>query len=230
MTADAGLCGSCRWAERVPTRRGSAFLKCGRSAEDPSFVRYPRLPVLRCTGYAYNGGVSDERHLVLTILGADRPGLVEALAETIASHRGNWLESRMAHLAGKFAGVLRVSVAAEQADALEQALAKLAGRGLTVVAEPGSVVTARFREVRLELLGSDQAGIVRDVSTALARRRVNVEELDTDCFDAPMSGQRMFRAVARLQLPEEVSLDQLRSDLEAVAHDVVVEVTLAEVD
>ena len=51
-----------------------------------------------------------ETYLVLTVIGDDRPGLVEALAETIAAHEGNWLESRMSHLAGKFAGLLRVSV------------------------------------------------------------------------------------------------------------------------
>ena len=48
--------------------------------------------------------------LVLTLIGSDRPGLVEAVAEVIAGHGGNWLESRMAHLAGKFAGILRVEI------------------------------------------------------------------------------------------------------------------------
>ncbi|MGB4246421.1 MAG: ACT domain-containing protein, partial [Pseudohongiellaceae bacterium] len=46
-------------------------------------------------------------YLVLTIIGDDKPGLVELLSETIARHSGNWLESNMSHLAGKFAGILR---------------------------------------------------------------------------------------------------------------------------
>ena len=50
--------------------------------------------------------------LVLTLIGADRPGLVESLAKRVAAHRGNWVESRMAHLAGQFAGILRVEVPA----------------------------------------------------------------------------------------------------------------------
>ena len=49
-------------------------------------------------------------YLVLTAIGDDKPGLVESLAQTIASNAGNWLESNMSQLAGKFAGVLRVSV------------------------------------------------------------------------------------------------------------------------
>ena len=171
-----------------------------------------------------------ESCLIVTVIGEDEPGLVEALAETIAAHGGNWLESRLSHLAGKFAGVLRVGVPESETAALREALNGLALRGLTVVAEPGTTAVVRFREVRMELVGSDHPGIVREISTVLARRRVNVEELDTGCFDAAMSGQTMFRAVATLQLPESVSVEQLREDLESVAQDVMVDVTLAELD
>ena len=52
-------------------------------------------------------------NLVLTLIGPDRPGLVEAVAQPIAANGGNWLESRMAHLGGKFAGILRVDVPAD---------------------------------------------------------------------------------------------------------------------
>ena len=67
-----------------------------------------------------------------------------------------------------------------------------------------------------------------DIASALARHHVNVEELDTECIDAPMSGQKMFKARARLNLPPEASLDQLREELEGVAHDLMVDVTLGE--
>ena len=169
-------------------------------------------------------------YLVLTVIGDDRPGLVESLAETIAAHDGNWLESRMSHLAGKFAGVLRVSVPQARSAALREALAALGTRGLRVVAEDGNAERTPFREVRLSLVGSDQPGIVRDVSTVLARHRVNVEELSTERGDAPMSGQPLFKAEARLQLPTELAIEELRHDLEAVAHDLMVDVSVLETD
>jgi len=165
-------------------------------------------------------------YLVLTVIGDDRPGLVESLAQTIAAHDGNWLESRMSHLAGKFAGVLRVRVPGENSAALCEALGALEGRGLRIVAEGGAAERATFREVRLSLVGSDHPGIVREISTVLARRRVNVEELTTQCVDAPMSGQPLFEADARLELPDDVTLEDLRGDLEAVAHDLMVDVAL----
>ena len=48
--------------------------------------------------------------LVLTFVGDDRPGLVNAVSQTVAAHGGTWLESRSARLAGKFAGVVLVGV------------------------------------------------------------------------------------------------------------------------
>jgi glycine cleavage system regulatory protein len=164
--------------------------------------------------------------LVLTAIGDDRPGLVEVLARAVAAHDGNWLESRMAHLAGKFAGILRVRVPAERVEALEQELKGLESQGLRVVFERGATQEEAYRPVRLELVGADRPGIVRDVSMALARRRVNVEELITECTEAPMAGQPLFKATARLHLPADVSVDDVREGLEAIAHDIMVDFTL----
>ncbi len=85
-----------------------------------------------------------------------------------------------------------------------------------------------MRAVRLELMGADHRGIVRDLSTALARRRVNVEDLQTGCVDAPMSGEKLFQATARLHLPPGLSLDDLRRELESVAQDLMVDVALVD--
>ena len=46
-----GMCGSCRHARLITSGRGSMFILCRLSEVDPSFPRYPELPVLRCRGY-----------------------------------------------------------------------------------------------------------------------------------------------------------------------------------
>src|SRR5256885_16501948 len=107
--------------------------------------------------------------LVLTVIGPDRPGLVELIASTVAAHGGNWEESRMAHLAGQFAGILNVSLPEPQINALRHALEALSTHGLRVV----SVTTApptreSVRILELELTGTDREGIVRDVARVLA--------------------------------------------------------------
>ena len=167
--------------------------------------------------------------LVLTLIGPDRPGLVEAVAEPIAAHGGNWLESRMAHLAGQFAGILRVEVPDAKAAALAEALRRLEARGLRVTVEsaPGAVSLPR-RTLVVDLVGLDRPGIVHEISRVLAQRGVNIEELVTDRTPAPMSAELLFRSRARVNVPEGLDAAELRSRLERLAQDLMVQVTLAE--
>jgi glycine cleavage system regulatory protein len=166
--------------------------------------------------------------LVLTILGQDRPGLIDSLAQVVAEHGGNWVESRMAHLAGQFAGILRVEVAAEQAEPLTEALKNLAGAGLESVVQRdlAAPVEGLPPLVLLSLVGQDRPGIIREVSQVLAAHGVNVEELNTKCTNAPNTGQALFRATARLRLPAHISAEALRKALEQVAADMMVDITL----
>ncbi len=166
--------------------------------------------------------------LVLTILGQDRPGLVDSLAQVVAEHGGNWVESRMAHLAGQFAGILRVEIAAEQAEPLTTALKNLAGAGLESIVHPdlAAPVDSQTPLVRLSLVGQDRPGIIREISHVLAAHGVNVEELNTECTNAPNTGQALFRATAQLRLPAHLTAEALREALEQVAEDLMVDVTL----
>jgi glycine cleavage system regulatory protein len=166
--------------------------------------------------------------LVMTIIGRDRPGLVELVARLVAEHGGNWLESRMSRLGGHFAGILRVEVPADRQPALVQALEALSGQGLSIVAHadaPGAAPSTAA-SVLLEFVGQDRPGIVRQISSALARHGVNVEELTTECASAPMSGETLFKARAHLFVPPACDLGVLRRELEAIAADLVVDVSL----
>lgn len=170
--------------------------------------------------------------LVLTLIGPDRPGLVETVAEPIAAHGGNWLESRMAHLAGQFAGILRVEVPDAKAAALVDALRRLEARGLRITVESGPrpAPPAVRRTLVVDLVGLDRPGIVREISHVLAERGVNIEELVTDRTPAPMSAEMLFRSRARVNVPEALDAAELRGRLEKVAQDLMVQVTVEEQD
>jgi glycine cleavage system regulatory protein len=162
----------------------------------------------------------------LTLLGDDKPGIVEHLSDQIAAEGANWEESRMARLAGKFAGVLRVSVDADRAEALAARLRTIGG-GLTLAVERSAEgAPSDVRTLHLELTGNDHPGIVRDISRALAEHGVNIEELDTDVTSAPMSGEALFRARALLRVPSGVSVDALVGELEALAGELMVDLAL----
>ena len=169
--------------------------------------------------------------LVVTVLGKDRPGLVEVVSAVVEEHGGDWVESRMSRLAGEFAGILRVSVPAAHADALSEGLEGLRSEGLRVVVERGFEDAAEEGHViLLELIGSDRPGIVHKISEALAARGVNVDELNTECDGAPWSGDTLFKAMAKLRAPRDLDLDQLRESLEAIAGDLMVDISIGEAD
>jgi glycine cleavage system regulatory protein len=164
------------------------------------------------------------------LLGPDRPGLVELVAGVSAAHGGNWLESRMSHLAGKFAGILRAELPPDNVQSALAALAALESRGLKVIAEAAAHDDKgpADRSMDLELVGLDRPGIVREISQLLAASGVNVEELITNRSSAPMSGDMLFEARAHVRVPAAIDLASLRAGLERLASDLVVEVKLEE--
>jgi len=170
--------------------------------------------------------------LVLTVIGPDRPGLVEALSETVAGQGGSWLESRMAHLAGHFAGLLRVSVPEANREALLADLARLDARGLRVMsaAVAGAVDAPDAAHLRLDVVGQDRPGIVREISRALAEQGLNVEELESHTSSAPMSGEALFHLSAQLRPPVSLDADALRAALEKLADELMVDFKLDPAD
>lgn len=167
--------------------------------------------------------------LVVTVIGKDRPGLVESVSAVVEANGGSWVESRMSRLAGEFAGILRVSVPGERADALAKGLEALEAGGLRVVVERGAEESHdEGYVIVLDLIGSDRPGIVHKISEALAARNVNVDELNTECEGAPWSGDTLFKASARLRAPSDLDLDKLREGLEAIAGDLMVDISIGE--
>jgi glycine cleavage system regulatory protein len=167
--------------------------------------------------------------LVMTLISPDRTGLVEAVARTVAEHGGNWLESRLCRLGGEFAGILRVEVPAAKKAALLAALQRLQTHGLQIAVRDDTPAAAPAGpQTRLEIVGADRPGIVREITSALARAGVNVEEFSSEVGSAPMSGEPLFKATARLRLPEHCHQATLKQELEKIAADLLVDVSLAE--
>jgi glycine cleavage system regulatory protein len=166
--------------------------------------------------------------VVLTIVCDDRPGIVEALSKVLQDHDGNWTESSMLSLAGKFAGILLASLPPQQVGSFLQALQGMQSEGMHIVAQRSSEQRSpgAMREFTLDLVGQDRPGIVHDISEILARHHVNVQELDTECQSASMSGEMLFLAKARLLVPAQTSIGQLRRDLENLANELMVDITL----
>lgn len=165
--------------------------------------------------------------LVLTVIGDDRAGLVNAVAEVVARHGGNWEQSQMAELAGKFAGIVLVTVADPDADALVAALEPLQGM-LDITAQVGGapIEVGESQRFVLDLVGADRPGIVREITEVLAAHGVNIDSLRTEARDAPMSGGRLFEAHAVLEMSGATDLGALRVALERLADELMVDIDL----
>lgn len=163
---------------------------------------------------------------VITLIADDRPGIVEQVAEAIGRCEGNWLESSLSRLGGKFAGILLVDIAPARSEDLRQALASLRDKGIRATldsAEGGEPVRAGQR-LLLSVVANDRRGIIAEISQVLARRNVNLDELHTTTDNAPMSGEPLFHASAEIVLPPPFSREDLRLALEDLSDDLMVEI------
>jgi glycine cleavage system regulatory protein len=168
---------------------------------------------------------------VLSIIGGDRTGLVEALSDVVVAHGGSWERSQMTELAGVFAGVALVHVPSDRVDAFRDALGPLQEKGLLdVTLHPADVDAEQSPDaptVRVEVVGADRLGIVREVSALLASMGVTIVDLETRTEQAAMAGELLFRVDAQVRLPDGVGSRDLTAALEGLADDLMVDLSEA---
>lgn len=171
-----------------------------------------------------------QHSFIVNLLAQDRPGIVEALSDTVAQHGGNWLESRLARLGGQFAGIVRIQVEEKKEQTLSQALMALNSDSLTLtISRVESHPEDQEKHiVRFKVVGNDRPGIVQEISTTIARLGANLEELVTNLDSTPWSGEGLFQAEGLVSLPGGVDADALADKLEALADDLMVEIEAAQ--
>ena len=187
-----------------------------------------KAPMIRRTISLSEEGKSVGTSLIVTAIGADRPGIVSMLSDRAQGFGANWAGSRMANLAGQFAGMVHFEVPAPNAEPLAQALRGLEASGLRVVIAKVETppAPAGRRMVRLELAGLDRPGIVRDLSRRLAEQGVSIDDLHTEIVGASSSGEHLFKVKALLVVPESLSNETLRRSLDALANELMLDIGL----
>ncbi len=162
--------------------------------------------------------------IILTVLGSDRPGLTQALAAAVHETGGNWLESHLSRLGGKFVGSVLADVPEGQLAALEQAVRKVDASGLQVsIVFAGEELPAKGRALSIELVGQDRPGIVREVTGVLAQLGANIEDFSSGTEAEAWSGGLLFRAKAHITLPQGVTAEQVQEALEAISGEIMVD-------
>lgn len=163
---------------------------------------------------------------VLNIHTHDRPGIMSRISNVIKEAGGNWLESRMARLAGQFAGIVRVEAEAETLPVLKSALAALSTEGIHVhVLDEGDLSDYPYtRCIKIDIFGNDRPGIVSQLTQAVSAAGANIEELNTSIESAAMAGHPVFHASGTVCLPDAVEDGTLITAIENLSDDLTVEV------
>ena len=161
----------------------------------------------------------------MTVIAPDRPGLVERIASLVAHHGGNWEESRMCHLGGQFAGILKIQMDSENQNAFLREIDELEKENIKVhITEDDYLEVSEEEVIRMKVMTQDDKGIVREISRVLMKHNANVEELHTELQNEPMSGLAMLVCEIQFKLPEDGDLSQLHDDLEGVSFDLMVDI------
>lgn len=127
--------------------------------------------------------------VVVTAVGADRPGIVAALTGALLELGGNLEETRAALLRGSFATALAVAVpdgiGAAEVEAALRPVADELGLGLWVgPAAPRSTGPELHRSV-VSVYGADHPGIVHGMAVALAGQGANIVDLSARLVGDP---------------------------------------------
>lgn len=171
---------------------------------------------------------------VLTAIGDDRAGLIAALSGVVADCDGSWRDSQFARLAGTFAGVVLVDIDPDRAGDLERgalALRETVGWRVEVTAAeeaggPHVHVPSAAAPLRLHLVGQDRPGMIREVSAALASQNATIDVLRSRTSAMPEAGGVLFEAVATVRPGAGTDAAGLRSALEAIAAELMVDLDL----
>ena len=198
-------------------------------AQEPRFATKAPL-IRRAVVLTEDQAPSAAVSLVATVMGPDRPGIVSQLSDRAQRFGANWAASRMARLAGEFAGMVHFEVPRENAESFAAALRALESTGLRVViaesAAPGQPASVQAME--LELVGDDRLGIVNTLTRILAERGVSIENIHTEVVRGGASAKATFKVGAHLLVPAGLSVDALRSELGSLAHEMMVDIALGD--
>jgi glycine cleavage system transcriptional repressor len=170
-----------------------------------------------------------KQNLILTAVGPDRIGLVERISEFTVQHDCNIEDSKMAVFCGEFALILLLSGEEAKLSRLAGAADQLASlTGLNVWAKTPSARKPAGRSLPYKLTAAclDHPGVVYQLSRFLSQQGINIESLETKTYAAPISGSPIFRLEAILSIPGDLSVTNLRSQLEQIERQENIDVDL----
>lgn len=172
------------------------------------------------------------KHIVFTLTGHDRVGLVQEIMNIMVRHGGNVETSRMARLGGEFAMLALVDLEEKDLAGFEADLGKLRDEGfqiaLTHTQSDHAKKFAGWLPYQIEVIGADHEGIIYEIARHLAGLGINIEDVETTTTPAPMSGTPLFKMETTFLVPPQLPVSQWSESLEEIGDqlNVTIKVTM----
>lgn len=154
-------------------------------------------------------------YLVISAIGEDQPGIVNALSNNILNSKCNIEDSRMSVLGGEFAIIILVSGHTDNIESLDKVLPQLQD-------DLGLIITSKRTEQRessadIQLysataLSIDQPGIVYQLAGFFSKQNLNIETLSTDSYAAAHTGTPMFSVDMIIGIPASIDAKRLSDE------------------
>jgi len=151
--------------------------------------------------------------LVISALGADRPGIVNELSNIVFSHGLNIEDSRMTVLGGEFAMLLLVAGEQSSLDALlseSEKIERVLQMRLLIKPTTEAGPIANTVPYAVEVAALDNPGIVHNIASFFSGRNINIVNLQTERYAAPHTGSPMFALHMTIGIPADTNIAQLR--------------------
>lgn len=167
-----------------------------------------------------------QQQYVITFAGADRTGLVEALADMVTAHGGDWQQSELTRLGGAFAGAILVTVSAQGVADLNRAIESEQANDLVVSLTPVEASPMLEPNLYLTLTGPNRPGIVYEVTHELSDSDINILHFSSSVENAAWSGGELFIAELATRAPESLDIAELRDRLDHLENKMTLEIDI----
>lgn len=163
----------------------------------------------------------------ITIAGQDQPQLVNQLAAITHELGGKWLVSKITRLDQQVVGIIKIDIPEASADQLKQAFKTLKALHVRIAENDKSTIPSKHEQITLKIESRDRLGIVNDITHILDNIGIGITQIENHRVVVPDLGQTVFFAELAVDVPSDVSLEQLVEAVQQVEKNMRVEVITA---
>ena len=162
-------------------------------------------------------------YIIISAFGKDRPGIVSKLTGTITKNGGNIKDSRMMKLGVDFTTMVLISVSKENTRSLISAIEKIPNLIISIQKTSSFKLDKSIPQCKIYLKGADNEGIVYLVADKLSQKNINIEEMETNTENAPITGTTLFTMIASVSHPK-LDIQRLQTDMNILSDQLGVEI------